>query len=150
LVWSVNSKYKPIFTINQNVLGVQSTGCALTRNASFTSNYYGNGKAGGYSIINLDTRYKFGDSGWQLFAKVNNLLDRDYYTGGLQGASMFNPVGSGYVGDDHRVSMMAPGAPRAVPPRPPRAVGRRRGGEDRQGKRRASSGPLFCQILGRL
>jgi len=86
---------------------------ALTRNASFTSNYYGNGKAGGYSIINLDTRYKFGDSGWQLFAKVNNLLDRDYYTGGLQGASMFNPVGSGYVGDDHRVSMMAPGAPRA-------------------------------------
>jgi hypothetical protein len=39
LVWSVNSKYKPIFTFNQNVLGVQSTGCAVTRNASPSSAY---------------------------------------------------------------------------------------------------------------
>ena len=39
LVWAVNSKYKPIFTFNQNVLGVQSTGCALTINASPSSAY---------------------------------------------------------------------------------------------------------------
>ena len=86
---------------------------ASASSSSFTSNYYGNGKAGGYAVMNLDSRYKFGDSGWQIFAKVNNLFDRNYNTGGLQAGSVFNPNTNAYYGDDHRISLMAPGAPRA-------------------------------------
>jgi len=81
--------------------------------SSPTSNFDGNGKAGGYAIMNLDSKYKFGNSGWQVFAKITNVFDRDYYTGGLQGASMFDPRTNGYMGDDSRMSLMAPGSPRA-------------------------------------
>ena len=36
------------------------------------------GKIGGYTVVNLDTRYKFGDSGWQVFAKAINIFDKEY------------------------------------------------------------------------
>lgn len=34
-------------------------------------------------VMNLDTRYSFSNSGWQLFARVNNVFDREYSNGGL-------------------------------------------------------------------
>jgi outer membrane receptor protein involved in Fe transport len=70
-------------------------------------------KIGGYTVVNLDTRYKFANSGWQLFAKVNNVFDREYYSGGLLGESFFTPEGVFDGGDDHFQPLYAPGAPRA-------------------------------------
>ncbi|HYD33881.1 MAG TPA: TonB-dependent receptor, partial [Methylophilaceae bacterium] len=71
------------------------------------------GKIGGYTVVNLDTRYKLANSGWQVFAKVNNVFDREYYSGGLLGESYFTPEGVFDGGDDHFQPLYAPGAPRA-------------------------------------
>jgi len=71
------------------------------------------GKTGGYVVVNLDTRYKFGNSGWQVFAKVNNVFDREYYSGGMLGESFFTPDGTFDGGDNHFQPLYSPGAPRA-------------------------------------
>ncbi|HQR60581.1 MAG TPA: TonB-dependent receptor, partial [Methylophilaceae bacterium] len=75
-----------------------------------------NGKISGYAFLNLDTRYNFGSSGWQLFAKVNNVFDREYYTGGILGENAFTGAGNSFSAnsgnwEDER--FLAPGAPRA-------------------------------------
>jgi len=77
-----------------------------------STTWQGTGRAGGYGILNLDTRYKFGNSGWVVFGRVNNVFDRDYNTGGTQGATMIDTSGA-FIGDDNRRSLFAPGAPRA-------------------------------------
>ncbi|MDR5171197.1 TonB-dependent receptor [Methylobacillus flagellatus] len=69
-------------------------------------------KLGGYTIVNLDTRYNFGN-GWQLFAKAINIFDREYSSGGMIGESYFLADGTYDGGEDHRASLRAPGAPRA-------------------------------------
>ncbi|GAB7562634.1 TonB-dependent receptor [Methylobacillus methanolivorans] len=69
-------------------------------------------KLGGYTVVNLDTRYNFGN-GWQLFAKAINIFDREYSSGGMLGESYFQANGTFDGGDDHRTSLRAPGAPRA-------------------------------------
>lgn len=70
-------------------------------------------KVGGYTIVNLDTRYKFANSGWQLFARVNNIFDREYYSAGMLGESFFTADGTFDGGDDHFQPLYSPGAPRA-------------------------------------
>ena len=78
--------------------------------------YSGSGKVAGYAIFNLDTRYKFNNSGWQLFGKVNNVFDREYYSSGLLGENAF--VGANSTFDTGAGSskelFLAPGAPRAA------------------------------------
>ncbi|MBL8506320.1 MAG: TonB-dependent receptor [Methylobacillus glycogenes] len=69
-------------------------------------------KLGGYAVVNLDTRYNFGN-GWQLFAKAINIFDREYSSGGMIGESFFSASGIYDNGEDHRASLRAPGAPRA-------------------------------------
>lgn len=69
-------------------------------------------KVAGYTVLNLDTRYKFGNSGWQAFAKVNNVFDRDYYTGGMLGGSMLDATGN-FTGVEEAQPFYAVGAPRA-------------------------------------
>ncbi len=73
------------------------------------------GKVGGYTVVNLDTRYKFANSSWQVFAKVNNLFDREYYSGAMLGANAFDASGA-FQPDPNNwgdVPFYAPGAPRA-------------------------------------
>jgi outer membrane receptor protein involved in Fe transport len=68
-------------------------------------------KVSGYAVVNLDTRYRIGN-GWQLFAKVNNVFDREYDNAGLLGETLFNANGS-FNGDERYQPFYAPGAPRA-------------------------------------
>ncbi|HOY69991.1 MAG TPA: TonB-dependent receptor [Methylotenera sp.] len=69
------------------------------------------GKIGGYTVVNLDTRYKFGNSGWQVFAKAINIFDKEYASGGMLGE---NWIEDGvFAGDDEPSKMLMPGAPRA-------------------------------------
>jgi outer membrane receptor protein involved in Fe transport len=77
--------------------------------------YLGSGKVGGYGILNLDTRYTLPNTGWQLFAKVNNVFNHDYYTGGLLGSNAFDATGAFANGTNPAASesFLAPGAPRA-------------------------------------
>ncbi len=70
------------------------------------------GKIGGYTVVNLDTRYSFGNSGWQMFAKVNNVFDREYSTGGILGENMFDANGV-FDANGAAERFLAPGAPRA-------------------------------------
>ncbi|CAG0962456.1 putative TonB-dependent receptor BfrD [Methylophilaceae bacterium] len=69
-------------------------------------------KTGGYTIVNLDSRYRFGDSGWQVFGKINNIFDKEYYTGGLLGENFFDENGV-FLADDEASALVSPGAPRA-------------------------------------
>lgn len=69
------------------------------------------GKIGGYTIVNLDTRYNLGN-GWQVFAKANNIFDKEYSTSALLAESMFN-AGGQFVGETPGQAFYAPGAPRA-------------------------------------
>ncbi len=74
------------------------------------------GKINSYTVVNLDTRYRFGNSGWNMFAKVNNVFDRDYSTGGALLTNMFTGAGNTFdltaTGASDR--FLSPGAPRAA------------------------------------
>lgn len=73
--------------------------------------YQGSGKLGGYTVVNLDTRYRFGNSGWQVFAKAVNIFDKEYASGGLLGE---NWIEDGvFAGEDEPSLLVMPGAPRA-------------------------------------
>ncbi|ACT50988.1 TonB-dependent receptor [Methylovorus glucosotrophus] len=69
-------------------------------------------KIGGYTIVNLDTRYNIG-KGWSVFAKAINVFDREYSNGGMIGETFFGANGAYLGGDDERASLRSPGAPRA-------------------------------------
>ena len=78
------------------------------------NNHQGEGaKTSGYTIVNLDTRYKLTNSGWQVFAKANNIFDKRYYSGGMLGESFFTPDGTFDGGENHFQPLYSPGAPRA-------------------------------------
>lgn len=76
-------------------------------------NFFGSGKIGGYGVLNLDTRYTLPNTGWQLFAKVNNVFDREYSTSALLGQSGFDANGAFASGNGANETFLAPGAPRA-------------------------------------
>lgn len=76
--------------------------------------YQGDGaKVSGYLVMNVDTRYSFGNSGWQFFAKVNNIFDREYNNGGLLGEHRFDASTGAFTGNEVTPAFYAPGAPRA-------------------------------------
>lgn len=69
-------------------------------------------KVRGYTVVNMDTRYVFGNSGWQAYARVNNIFDKEYYSAGMLGESYFNDAGQ-FTGSEEASFLVAPGAPRA-------------------------------------
>ena len=70
------------------------------------------GKIAGYAVMNLDSRYSFGNTGWQAFAKLNNVFDTNYASGGLLGENMFSSAGV-FDANGGKDRFVAPGAPRA-------------------------------------
>ena len=74
--------------------------------------YQGSGKLGGYTVVNLDTRYHIGNSGWQVFAKAINVFDKEYATGGMLGESFLDQSGA-FTGEETPSLLMMPGAPQA-------------------------------------
>ena len=71
----------------------------------------GNGKIGGYMIVNLDTKYNVG-KGLSVFAKAINVFDREYSNGGMMGESHFGNNGV-YAEAQTNAGFVSPGAPRA-------------------------------------
>lgn len=72
------------------------------------------GQVGGYALVNLTANWKLG-AGWELFAKVSNLFDRRYASGGLLARNAFDPRGNLLAPADwHHEQFAAPGAPRAL------------------------------------
>ncbi|MCE9633865.1 MAG: TonB-dependent receptor [Methylophilales bacterium] len=78
------------------------------------NNQDANGKVPGYAVIHLDTHYRINDN-WQLFAKVNNVFDKDYATFGVLGdnafsTGVFDPDSNNWTNEQFR----SPAAPRAA------------------------------------
>jgi outer membrane receptor protein involved in Fe transport len=74
------------------------------------------GKVKGYTVFNMDTRYKFNNSGWQVFAKANNVFNKKYATGGMLGANWFDVADgiASFSGVEEGDRMVMVGAPRAA------------------------------------
>ncbi len=68
----------------------------------------------GYAIVNLDGEYNFSGKldGWKIYAKVSNLFDHKYYTGGRIAETYVNPDRS-FNDDDIATASLIGGAPRA-------------------------------------
>ena len=72
------------------------------------------GRVPGYSVLNLDTRYTL-QKGWDIYARVNNLFNREYANVGVLGLNAFAGPGNSFdganpVGEQFR----GYGAPRGI------------------------------------
>ncbi len=74
-----------------------------------------NGKVAGYSILNLITSYRLGQQ-WEIFARINNVFDKEYSTGAILAENSFGADGAFLTEDDDwtNETFYAPGAPRAA------------------------------------
>ena len=68
----------------------------------------------GYAVVNLDGEYKFSNmfDGWKLYAKVTNLFDNKYYTGGRIAESRVNADRS-FSEEEIATASLVGGSPRA-------------------------------------
>ena len=81
------------------------------------NNQDGNGKIPGYTVVNLDTSYSINDH-WKVFAKVENLFDKNYSTFGLLGTNEFVGPGNSYTANNaawnNNAQFRTPAPPRAA------------------------------------
>ncbi len=63
------------------------------------NNFDVRGKVPGYAVVNLDTRFKL-EKGWELFARVDNLLNREYANFGILGRNVFTGPGRSFDGEN--------------------------------------------------
>lgn len=116
---------RPALTINLNVIGISSSLARGNENGEHEPDgvyYMGPGQSPGYAVTNVSGRYRV-TSRVQVFLQVNNLFDRQYYSGAQLGANAFNPAGNFVarqfpaVGGEFPVrqsTFFAPGAPRTA------------------------------------
>ncbi|MBK4735199.1 TonB-dependent receptor [Noviherbaspirillum pedocola] len=72
------------------------------------------GKLPGYAVINLDTRYTV-KKGWDVFARVSNLFNRQYANFGVLGQNVFTGPGRSFDPDNPLAEQFRGyGVPRAV------------------------------------
>lgn len=92
------------------------TSCNSNNNSG---TFRGPGKIAGYAVFNIFSSYKVNNE-WTLFARVNNVFDREFYTAAQLGGDPFNTSGqiatsstqaarTTTIGD----TFVAPGAPRS-------------------------------------
>jgi iron complex outermembrane recepter protein len=89
----------PTLNIGSNVIVASSQYAHGDEN-----NQDSHGKIPGYAVVNLDARYSINEN-WKVFAKVNNLFDKEYATFGQLGNNI-------YTGIDEQ--FRTPSAPRAA------------------------------------
>lgn len=99
----------PSWSIGGNLLYASATYARGDEN-----NLDARGQVPGYTVVNLDTRYKLA-KGLELFGRVNNLFDRVYANFGLLGRNVFTGSGNSFdnanaAGEQFR----GYGAPRGV------------------------------------
>lgn len=117
----VRAQYQvlPNWSLGANLIGFTSQyvfGNENNKHQSANSNDAA--KLPGYAIVNLDTQYNIGNSGWKIFAKAINVFDKDYTSVGRLANNAFTSAsGSRFENDgpdEWRASaFVAPGAPRA-------------------------------------
>jgi outer membrane receptor protein involved in Fe transport len=75
----------------------------------------GSGWIPGYTVVNLQTTYHVSKHA-QIFARLNNLFDKQYATAGFLTTNSFNPNGTFIADPNHwtNENAVAPAAPRAI------------------------------------
>ena len=127
-----NYRINDKFTIGANVLAVSSSYVRGNENNLHQADgetYFGSGKTAGYSVVNLTANYNH-TKDFKVFGSILNIFDKEYLTGGMLGASGYNPADGSYalitrdnngVGGGPRMyaasygeTFGAPGAPRTA------------------------------------
>ena len=76
--------------------------------------FFGSGKLPGHAVLNLTGEWKLA-AGWELFGRINNVLDRHYATGGLLGENAFDASGALLAPANRRnEQFVTPAAPRSA------------------------------------
>jgi len=101
----------PSWTVGSNIIATSSRYARGDEN-----NQDSHGQIPGYTVVNLDSHYSINDN-WKLFAKVQNLFDRNYATFGQLGVNEFGRGGawnSDPAAWNNNAQFQTPGAPRAA------------------------------------
>lgn len=107
------------FSVGANSLTVDGSYLRGNENNSSTTtgNFLGNGKIGGYTVVNFTATYDFQPE-WTLFGRINNVFDREYATAGQLGLNPFNSSGQLQLVNRRTTSVgedfVSPGAPRSA------------------------------------
>ena len=72
--------------------------------------FIGKGETSGWAIVNLRATYQLTDQ-VQLFGRVNNVFDRQYFSGGVLAENRFDASGQ-FAAAEQGTTAFAPGAPR--------------------------------------
>ena len=92
------------------------------RGGAGLNTYLDPGRTAGFAVMNANVNWTPSRT-WTVFAKINNLLDKRYYTAGQLRSNPFSPTDTGFVDsngwnysrpDWTNVANLAPGAPRAL------------------------------------
>jgi outer membrane receptor protein involved in Fe transport len=77
--------------------------------------FEGSGEVSGYAVLNLTGRYRFARN-WEVFARIDNLLDTEYETAAILAENPFDANDQFQADPDDwtRETFFAPGAPRAA------------------------------------
>jgi iron complex outermembrane recepter protein len=72
------------------------------------------GKVPGYTVVNLDARYRFTKQ-LEIFGRINNVLDKEYETFGILAENAFaNPAKTLDLANAQDEQFRGPGAPRGI------------------------------------
>jgi len=76
--------------------------------------FHGAGEVGGYAVLNLTARFAITPR-WELFARIDNVLDRDYSTGAILAENPFDAAGAFQTNSLNwaKETFFAPAGPRA-------------------------------------
>ena len=76
--------------------------------------FFGSGSLPKYAVLNLTGEWRFAP-GWELFGRINNLLNKHYASGGLLAENAFDGAGALQAPADRRnEQFVTPGAPRSA------------------------------------
>lgn len=107
------------FTVGINSLSVSGTNIRGNDNGDQKAggSYRGDGEVAGYTVFNATTTYRIKPE-WVMFARVNNIFDKEYATAGQLGQNPFNNSGTLNLASRRTTSVgedfIAPGAPRTA------------------------------------
>ncbi|HEY0268393.1 MAG TPA: TonB-dependent receptor [Methyloradius sp.] len=123
-IFKVYSDYRvtPRFSVGADLLAISGSYARGNENQQQQAggDYLGDGKVGGYAIVNLSAAFNINQS-WKVFGRIDNLLDKEYATAGQLGASPFSPANGSYMLVPNGANLnsttvgetfLAPGAPR--------------------------------------
>jgi outer membrane receptor protein involved in Fe transport len=108
-------QFSPKVSVGTDVIALSSMFVRGNENNAHRADgedFIGKGETGAWAIVNLRATYQLTDQ-VQLFGRVNNVFDREYFNGGVLAENRFNAAGQ-FTGAEQGTTGFAPGAPRIL------------------------------------